>query len=72
MLTREQEQEISRLSGLWATARVRKALVAHGTGAPGESPFSVQERAKRANQALHEYLRSLLKEIDDKTRSCTN
>ena len=59
-----QVQEISRLAGLWATARVRKALVAHGCGALGESPVSVQDREKAANSELHRYLRSLITDSD--------
>lgn len=62
MLSSEQVMEISRLAGLWATSRVRKAIVQHGCGAQGESPFGTQERERKADSALHEYLRSLMTE----------
>ena len=59
-LTHEQVAEISRLASLWATARVRKALVSHGCGAPTENHLQVGERERNANSELHEYLRTLL------------
>ena len=40
-MTAEQAQELSRLAGLWATSRVRRALVSHGCGARGETEASV-------------------------------
>ena len=59
MLTVTQAQEISRLAGLWATGRVRKALVAHGCGAPGESPESARLRERKANAEFHDYVRGI-------------
>ena len=59
-LTHEQVAEISRLASLWATARVRKALVSHGCGAPTENHLQVGKRERNANSELHEYLRTLL------------
>lgn len=59
-MTVEQAQELSRLAGLWATSRVRRALVSHGCGARGETPESTAERHKEANENFHQYLRSLI------------
>ncbi len=58
-LTHEQVTEISRLASLWATARVRKALVSHGCGAPTEDHVQTVRRERDANSELHEYLRAL-------------
>ena len=59
-MTVEQAQELSRLAGLWATSRVRRALVSHGCGALHETPESTAERHKEANENFHQYLRSLI------------
>ena len=59
-MTVEQAQELSRLAGLWATSRVRRALVSHGCGARGETPESVGDREREANKNFHQYLRSLI------------
>ena len=56
----EQATELSRLASLWATARVRKAMVAHGCGSPHETSDAVHENCKKANAEFHEYLRSLM------------
>lgn len=39
-LTPEQANELSRLAGVWATRRTRRALVAHGCGALHETPLA--------------------------------
>ena len=59
-MTVEQAQELSRLAGLWATSRVRRALVSHGCGALHETVDSTTERQKEANEDFHRYLRSLI------------
>ena len=64
-MTVEKAQELSRLAGLWATARVRRALVSHGCGARGETAESTIERHKKANEAFHQYLRSLISTNQD-------
>ena len=59
-MTSEQAQELSRLAGLWATSRVRRALVSHGCGARGETEASVGDGERKANSEFHTYLRSLI------------
>ena len=59
-MTAEQVAEISRLASLWATARVRKACVAHGVGSLHETADRVSDNERKANAAFHEYLRSFL------------
>ena len=59
-MTPEQITEISRLASLWATARVRKAVVAHGVGGLHETARQVIDNERKANAAFHEYLRSFL------------
>ena len=59
-MTIGEAQELSRLAGLWATSRVRRALVSHGCGARSETPESVSEREKEDNKNFHQYLRSLI------------
>ena len=59
-MTREEAQELARLAGLWATSRVRRALVSHGCGALHETPESVGEREREDNKNFHQYLRSLI------------
>lgn len=59
-MTPEQIIEISRLASVWATARVRKAAVAHGVGGPYETARRVNDNERAANAAFHEYLRSFL------------
>ena len=52
-MTAEQAQELSRLAGLWATSRVRRALVSHGCGARGETEASVGDGERKANSEFH-------------------
>ena len=59
-MTVEQAQEVARLAGLWATSRVRRALVSHGCGALHETVYSTAEHQKEANENFHQYLRSLI------------
>ena len=59
-MTAEQAQEVARLAGLWATSRVRRALVSHGCGALHETVDSTAERQKEANEDFHRCLRSLI------------
>ena len=60
-MTVEQAQELSRLAGLWATARVRRALVIHGCGAPQETEVKVYANEREANNNFHLYVRTLIK-----------
>ena len=60
MITVEQASEISRLAGLWATSRVRKAAVHSGYGGGHETPLGVTERERKANAEFHEYVRRLI------------
>lgn len=66
-LTPDQVTEISRLASLWATARVRKALVSRGCGALTEDHLQVARRERNANSELHEYLRALIPGTDSST-----
>ena len=61
-MTVEQAQELSRLAGLWATSRVRRALVSHGCGALHETADATTEREREDNANFHQYLRSLITE----------
>ena len=61
-MTVEQVNEASRLAGLWATARVRRAMTARGYGGPRETNEGACERERQANKDFHEYLRSLITE----------
>ena len=64
-MTREEAQELARLAGLWATSRVRRALVSHGCGALHETPESVSEREREDNKNFHQYLRSFIQRGSD-------
>ena len=59
-MTIGEAQELSRLAGLWATSRVRRALVRHGCGALHETLESTGEREREGNKNFHQYLRSLI------------
>lgn len=59
MITDEQARELRRLASLWATARVRKAMVHSGFGGPGETSLGVTERADKAAKEFESYLNSL-------------
>ena len=59
-MTIGEAQELSRLAELWATSRVRRALVSHGCGALHETLESTGEREREDNKNFHQYLRSLI------------
>ena len=62
-MTVEEANELSRLAGLWATARVRRYAVMYNGPTSTETTGSVNERERRANAEFHEYLRSLIYNI---------
>jgi dihydroxyacetone kinase len=65
MLTKENVEEINRLSSMLATARVRRALMEKGHGGHGETSYKCFERVRKAEQRLRKYLQSLTKEGHD-------